>query len=281
MLISSLFNSLFLSLMYRLPPSSSILGSALTHFAKCDLSIRAMRLVAIDSAPYCVVSVVGKAAGSALESFGSVKSLSAEEAQELHGKPTTEVLSHCSLCIIKPHAIRNGNAGHILRMIVEAGFEISALKMSSVSRIEAMELLEVYKGVVSHYNDMIDELTSARYVMLFVSRVKRAAQSNAVPCDVPRDRGLCCSPLQHRSQLTPATLSDTRSCILIEVRSPEDVVAKFRALVGPIDVELAGVVRPDTIRAKYGESNARNGVHCSDLVESATEECEYAFRFIS
>ena len=121
-----------------------------------------MRLIAVDGAPHCVVSVVGKNAAAALESFGSNKALSAEEAQTLHGEPTTEVLSHCSLCIIKPHAIREGNAGHIMRMIVDAGFEISALKMSSVSRIEAVELLEVYKGVVSHYNDMIDELTSAR-----------------------------------------------------------------------------------------------------------------------
>ena len=80
------------------------------------------------------------------------------------------------------------------------------------------------------------------------------------------------------TQLTRATKH--RSCIFVEVRSPADIVSKFRALVGPIDVELAGVVRPDTIRAKYGNSNALNGVHCSDLAESAAEECEYAFRFI-
>ena len=121
-----------------------------------------MRLIAIDGAPHCVVSVVGKNAAAALVSLGSNKAISTEEAQKLHAAPTTEVLSHCSLCIIKPHAIRDGNAGHIMRMIAEAGFEISALKMSSVSRIAAEELLEVYKGVVSHYNDMIDELTSAR-----------------------------------------------------------------------------------------------------------------------
>lgn len=37
------------------------------------------------------------------------------------------VLNNCSLGIIKPHAIQEGNAGKIINRILDEGFEISAL----------------------------------------------------------------------------------------------------------------------------------------------------------
>ena len=123
------------------------IGSALSHFAKCGQVVRALRLVEKGGEPSCVVTVVGKNSGDAIAGAAEygVSSISDEEATALFASPTTETLDHCSLCIIKPHAIRSGNAGHILTRIVAAGFEISAMKMCSLSRIQAEELLEVYK----------------------------------------------------------------------------------------------------------------------------------------
>jgi nucleoside-diphosphate kinase len=39
----------------------------------------------------------------------------------------TAMLNNCTLCLIKPHAIESGFAGHIIDRILEEGFEISAM----------------------------------------------------------------------------------------------------------------------------------------------------------
>jgi nucleoside-diphosphate kinase len=39
----------------------------------------------------------------------------------------TAMLSNCTLCLIKPHAVLDGHAGKIVDRILEEGFEISAM----------------------------------------------------------------------------------------------------------------------------------------------------------
>ena len=65
-------------------------------------------------------------------------------------------------------------------------------------------------------------------------------------------------------------------CIGMEVRQ-EDVVNKLRALVGPHDPDIAKKLRPNTIRALFGNDRVRNAVHCTDLAEDGVIECDYLF----
>lgn len=60
-------------------------------------------------------------------------------------------MSNCTLCIIKPHAIREGKLGSVLEAIHEGGFEVTALNMTIVENINAAEFYEVYKGIVPEY----------------------------------------------------------------------------------------------------------------------------------
>ncbi|CAL1593270.1 unnamed protein product [Knipowitschia caucasica] len=83
-----------------------------------------------------------------------------------HGPPNTAVLTDSTCCIVKPHAISEGLAGKILNSITLAGFEISALEMFSVERANAEEFLEVYKGVVPEYPNMVTELCSGPCLVL-------------------------------------------------------------------------------------------------------------------
>ncbi len=66
----------------------------------------------------------------------------------------------------------------------------------------------------------------------------------------------------------------------IEVRQ-NDCVNKLRALIGPHDPDIAKVLRPNTIRAKFGKNCVYNAVHCTDLEEDAAIECDYLFNKIS
>jgi len=64
--------------------------------------------------------------------------------------------------------------------------------------------------------------------------------------------------------------------IVLEIRQ-ENVVKSFRDLCGPMDPEIAKNLRPNTIRAKFGQSRCVNAIHCTDLEEDGTLEVEYFF----
>lgn len=65
-------------------------------------------------------------------------------------------------------------------------------------------------------------------------------------------------------------------CIVMEVRQ-ENSVKSFRELCGPMDPEIAKNLRPNTIRAKFGQSRTVNAVHCTDLEGDGQLEIEYFF----
>uniref|UniRef100_A0A7S3GT03 DM10 domain-containing protein n=1 Tax=Spumella elongata TaxID=89044 RepID=A0A7S3GT03_9STRA len=61
----------------------------------------------------------------------------------------------------------------------------------------------------------------------------------------------------------------------------EDIVSSFREFVGPGDPALAKVLRPESLRARFGESVVKNSVHCTDLPEDGEMECRYFFETLS
>ncbi|KAM7410496.1 hypothetical protein PAMA_001778 [Pampus argenteus] len=83
-----------------------------------------------------------------------------------HGPSNTAIYTDCTCCIIKPHAISEGLTGKILNSISAAGFEISALQMFTVDRVNAEKFYEVYKGVVTEYPSMVTELCSGPCMVL-------------------------------------------------------------------------------------------------------------------
>ncbi|XP_076348135.1 nucleoside diphosphate kinase homolog 7 [Tachypleus tridentatus] len=155
--------------------------------------------------------------------------------------PSTEKAHHCSTatfkdctcCIIKPHAIQEGKAGHIIQSIIDSGFTISALEMFNLSKKGAQEFYEVYAGVLAEYLDMVSQLISG-------------------------------------------------PCIVMEIISKHgpDTPKLFWELVGPHDPELARLLRPHTLRAKFGTDRVKNALHCTDLPEDGILEVEYFFRVL-
>ncbi|XP_046893232.1 nucleoside diphosphate kinase 7 isoform X2 [Hypomesus transpacificus] len=76
------------------------------------------------------------------------------------GPSNTASYTDSTCCIIKPHAISEGQTGRILNAISAAGYPVSALQMFSMDRANAEEFYEVYKGVVTEYTSMVAELCS-------------------------------------------------------------------------------------------------------------------------
>ena len=79
---------------------------------------------------------------------------------------TTAVLNNCTLCIIKPHIIRDGQLGQVIDMILQAGFEISAAEMFYMSRAVIEEFYSVYKGILPEYLPLIEHISNGPSVAL-------------------------------------------------------------------------------------------------------------------
>ena len=61
--------------------------------------------------------------------------------------------------------------------------------------------------------------------------------------------------------------------MILEVCQSGDAVTSFRDFVGPYDPEIAVHLKPDTLRAKFGEDRVKNACHCTDLPEDGILEC--------
>ncbi len=71
-------------------------------------------------------------------------------------------------CVIKPHIVSAGMAGAIIYEIQKAGFEINAVLAVNFTRPNAEEFLEVYKGVLQEYPELVQELTNGTAIALEV-----------------------------------------------------------------------------------------------------------------
>ncbi|CAK6439833.1 unnamed protein product [Pipistrellus nathusii] len=90
------------------------------------------------------------------------------------GPANTAKFTNCTCCIIKPHAISEGLLGKILMAIRDAGFEVSAMQMFNMDRANVEEFYEVYKGVVSEYNEIVTEMYSGPCVALEILQTNPA-----------------------------------------------------------------------------------------------------------
>ncbi|CAL4163547.1 unnamed protein product, partial [Meganyctiphanes norvegica] len=84
---------------------------------------------------------------------------------------TTAKFQDSTCCIIKPHAIQEGKLGSIITAIKNEGYEITALQMFRMTKLEAEEFLEVYKGVVNEYPGMVQQLMSGPCVAMEIRSI--------------------------------------------------------------------------------------------------------------
>lgn len=79
-------------------------------------------------------------------------------------------LKGTTLAVIKPHAVTGGLTGRIWNAIQENGFCTTAVRLFRLSKVDAAEFLEVYKGVVNEYPEMLDEMASGPCVAMEIAR---------------------------------------------------------------------------------------------------------------
>ncbi|MDR9374178.1 MAG: nucleoside-diphosphate kinase [Schleiferiaceae bacterium] len=71
--------------------------------------------------------------------------------------------------MIKPDAVQNGHIGAILQQINEAGFRITAMEMTRLSRVEAETFYAVHKER-PFFPDLVDYMTSGPIVAAILEK---------------------------------------------------------------------------------------------------------------
>lgn len=74
-----------------------------------------------------------------------------------------------------------------------------------------------------------------------------------------------------------AHVSSGISVALMITGFQEATVSELRKLCGPPLPDIARVLRPNTLRARYGVDSSMNAVHCSDICEFGKPECSFIF----
>lgn len=94
----------------------------------------------------------------------SVSVLEAQREREfflktLHG--STATFQHCTCCVVLPHIVKEGLAGKVLATIQnDPDLSVTAMELFNLDRTTAAEFLEVYEGVVPHFNETVDHFTT-------------------------------------------------------------------------------------------------------------------------
>lgn len=66
----------------------------------------------------------------------------------------------------------------------------------------------------------------------------------------------------------------------VATHNGKDTVEALREVAGPNDPELARILRPNTIRAKFGANKVQSAIHVTDLPEDGELEVEYWFQLL-
>jgi len=75
----------------------------------------------------------------------------------------------CTLCIIKPHIMREENAGAVLNDIITEGFTITGIYSTHLTQAIAEELFDVYRDIYPTYTMMIEHLCSTPLLAVMIS----------------------------------------------------------------------------------------------------------------
>ena len=81
--------------------------------------------------------------------------------------------------MLKPDAIENGHMGKILDMIIQAGFDIKAMKMTRLSEDQAKEFYAVHKER-PFYGELVEYMTSGPIVAAILEKENAVADFRAL-----------------------------------------------------------------------------------------------------
>lgn len=98
--------------------------------------------------------------------------LSGQQASGSFGKSGPQKASNVGCLVIKPHLVKSGRLGGTLQAVVdktrELGMAVTGVEMFTLNTEEVEEFMEVYKGVLPEYGQMVEEMKAGSLVAVLV-----------------------------------------------------------------------------------------------------------------
>eukprot|EP00703_Trepomonas_sp_PC1_P000915 JAP95691.1 Nucleoside diphosphate kinase [Trepomonas sp. PC1] len=123
------------------------------------------------------------------------------------------------------------------------------------------EILEDIYNFTSHYNLKVSGIHSADPVAADIDELFKAYQQV-----IPNYQQFC-------------DLFDDGAVVALQLEG-DDCINKSRELCGPWDPEIAKLLRPESLRARYGLNAVENAVFVTDIEEEAEIHSEYWFKCV-
>ncbi|KDO24817.1 hypothetical protein SPRG_09650 [Saprolegnia parasitica CBS 223.65] len=193
------------------------LGALFTQLQHNQLTLSFVKMFLRDRVPVVAIEVVGDSAIERLPNVAATVqgrfnhplevAASALEAQQLHDQyvekpwPSPATFANCTCCVIQPHVLKEGHVGSVIDAILECGLSISAMELFRLDRTSASEFFELYDGVVPHFNEAVDHLTSGPCIALELQgsgEVVQRFREIAGPWDIDMARELKPSTIRAR-----------------------------------------------------------------------------------
>ncbi|GAB0097934.1 Nucleoside diphosphate kinase [Sergentomyia squamirostris] len=83
--------------------------------------------------------------------------------------PPTASFTSSTLAIVKPHAVRDGKTGEIIKEVLVNGMRITAMRMVHLNKENCENFFKVYKGVAPEFNQMCLEVASGPCLVMEIS----------------------------------------------------------------------------------------------------------------
>lgn len=183
------------------PSMFAQVGHLLERVEASGLRVGRLRLVN-DNGPVVVIQLSGEQVEQRWDSIAQslppdcVQKISFDDLEHYYNRksfPSTAAFDNCTLCLVRPHAVRDGGVGLVIKAVMESGLEMSAMEMLHLQRAQCAEFHDVYKGVLPYYNDLVDGMCSGPCVAMELrapSNVIETLRELSGPHDVDMARHL-------------------------------------------------------------------------------------------
>jgi nucleoside-diphosphate kinase len=94
-------------------------------------------------------------------------------------KKTIEMATNRTFTMLKPDAIENGHMGKIIDMIIQAGFQVKAMKITQLTTEQAQKFYEVH-AERPFYGELVEYMTSGPIVAAILEKDNAVADFRAL-----------------------------------------------------------------------------------------------------
>jgi len=178
----------------------------------------------------------------------------------------------CAVIAIKPHLLRSKRGGEALHLLLTEGQrfggQLQAISQFAMSSAQADAFCQPYKGILGqHYRGTVEQFSAGTLWAIQLLSPEAGSSSSAKAA----------GGLQRESDSSGSAAASSVSTTAAAGAGDLTFLDRVRELCGPFDPAIGKLLRPKSLRARFGSDVAHNGLQCTDLPEDAADDVATLF----